>query len=59
MPSRVTTGGTPVALSHDLSSRGAPSEPVEEEVSKHLREPGYFAPTPEWDKERSWDRLWS
>jgi L-alanine-DL-glutamate epimerase-like enolase superfamily enzyme len=34
-------------------------EPVEEEVSKHLREPGYFAPTPEWDKERSWDRLWS
>jgi L-alanine-DL-glutamate epimerase-like enolase superfamily enzyme len=34
-------------------------EPVEEEVRKHLREPGYFAPTPEWDKERSWDRLWS
>ena len=20
---------------------------------------GYFDPTPEWDKERSWDRLWS
>ena len=23
------------------------------------KEPGYFEPTPEWDKERSWDRLWS
>ena len=21
--------------------------------------PGYFEPTPEWDNERSWDRLWS
>ncbi len=28
-------------------------------VRKHLLEPGYFEPTPEWDKERSWDRLWS
>jgi len=28
-------------------------------VKKHLLEPGYFEPTPEWDKERSWDRLWS
>jgi L-alanine-DL-glutamate epimerase-like enolase superfamily enzyme len=34
-------------------------EPNEEAVRKHLREPGYFEPTPEWDKERSWDRLWS
>ena len=35
-------------------------EVVEEAVKAHLR-PGsdYFAPTPEWDKERSWDRLWS
>ncbi len=31
----------------------------EEAVKQHLAEPGYFAPTPEWDKERSWDRLWS
>jgi len=31
----------------------------EEVVKKHLREPGYFEPTPEWDKERSNDRLWS
>ncbi len=31
----------------------------EEVIKQHLREPGYFEPTPEWDKERSWDRLWS
>jgi len=31
----------------------------DEVVKQHLLEPGYFAPTPEWDKERSWDRLWS
>ncbi|HBY59093.1 MAG TPA: mandelate racemase/muconate lactonizing enzyme family protein [Solibacterales bacterium] len=28
-------------------------------VKQHLLEPGYFEPTPQWDKERSWDRLWS
>ena len=35
-------------------------ELVEDVVKAHLR-PGtqYFAPTPEWDNERSWDRLWS
>lgn len=31
----------------------------DEVMKKHLREPGYFEPTPEWDKERSNDRLWS
>ncbi len=31
----------------------------EEAVKQHLAQPGYFEPTPEWDKERSWDRLWS
>jgi len=31
----------------------------DEAMKQHLREPGYFEPTPEWDKERSWDRLWS
>jgi L-alanine-DL-glutamate epimerase-like enolase superfamily enzyme len=32
----------------------------EEVVRAHLREgSGYFDPTPQWDKERSWDRLWS
>jgi L-alanine-DL-glutamate epimerase-like enolase superfamily enzyme len=28
-------------------------------VQEHLAAPGYFEPTPEWDAERSWDRLWS
>jgi L-alanine-DL-glutamate epimerase-like enolase superfamily enzyme len=28
-------------------------------VQEHLDKDGYFAPTPEWDEERSWDRLWS
>jgi L-alanine-DL-glutamate epimerase-like enolase superfamily enzyme len=28
-------------------------------MRQHLMEPGYFEPTPEWDKERSSDRLWS
>ncbi len=33
---------------------------LNEEVCKqHLTEGGWFEPTPEWDKERSWDRLWS
>ncbi len=31
----------------------------EEAVKRHLAEPGFFEPTSEWDKERSWDRLWS
>ena len=30
-----------------------------EVVKQHLLEPGYFEPTPEWNKERSHDRLWS
>jgi len=34
-------------------------EPNEEACKAHLTEGGYFEPTPEWDKERSWDRLWS
>lgn len=31
----------------------------EEVIKQHLREPGYFEPTKEWDNERSHDRLWS
>jgi L-alanine-DL-glutamate epimerase-like enolase superfamily enzyme len=32
----------------------------EEVVKAHLKPAtAYFAPTPEWDNERSWDRLWS
>jgi L-alanine-DL-glutamate epimerase-like enolase superfamily enzyme len=34
-------------------------EPNEDVIKQHLLEPGYFAPTPEWDSERAWDRLWS
>jgi hypothetical protein len=28
-------------------------------MKQHLLEPGYFEPTPEWDRERSHDRLFS
>ncbi len=28
-------------------------------VKQHLGEPGYFEPTPDWNKERSHDRTWS
>jgi len=33
----------------------------EDIIKKHLdpNDPGYFEPTPEWDKERAHDRLWS
>ena len=31
----------------------------EEVVRQHLTEGGYCDPTPEWDNERPWDRLWS
>jgi len=31
----------------------------DEAVRKRVREGGYFEPTPAWDKEQSWDRLWS
>jgi L-alanine-DL-glutamate epimerase-like enolase superfamily enzyme len=33
----------------------------EEALKEHLlpEYPGFFEPTPEWDSERSWDRLWS
>jgi L-alanine-DL-glutamate epimerase-like enolase superfamily enzyme len=33
----------------------------DEVVREHLRpeDPGFFEPTPYWDSERSWDRLWS
>jgi len=31
----------------------------DEVVRQHLLEPGYFEPTPEWDKDRSNDRHWS
>jgi len=33
-------------------------EPNESVIREHI-EGDYFGPTPEWDHERSWDRLWS
>jgi L-alanine-DL-glutamate epimerase-like enolase superfamily enzyme len=41
-------------------SPGLGVEVNEAVVREHLREgSGYFEPTPQWDNERSWDRLWS
>jgi L-alanine-DL-glutamate epimerase-like enolase superfamily enzyme len=42
-------------------SPGLGFELNEEIVKKHLDSENttYFTPTPEWDKDRSWDRLWS
>ena len=34
-------------------------ELVDDVIKEHLYEPGYFEPTPEWDKFPSNDRLWS
>ena len=33
----------------------------EDAVREHLipQDQGFFEPTPQWDSERSWDRLWS
>ncbi|MDZ7371729.1 MAG: mandelate racemase/muconate lactonizing enzyme family protein [candidate division KSB1 bacterium] len=42
------------------SGPGLGVELVEEEIKRHLRgKDKYFAPTDEWNEERSWDRLWS
>ncbi|MBI4875333.1 MAG: mandelate racemase/muconate lactonizing enzyme family protein [Acidobacteria bacterium] len=55
-------------LDHPLVQKGfitVPDKPGlgielnEVEIKKHLAEPGYFEPTPQWDKDRSNDRLWS
>jgi L-alanine-DL-glutamate epimerase-like enolase superfamily enzyme len=44
-----------------LDAPGLGIELNDQVMKKHLdpENPGYFAPTPEWDKDRSWDRLWS
>ena len=58
-----TTGGNTLvekgfAIVPDSPGLGV--EPNEEMIRAHLRpESGYFEPTPQWDKERSNDRLWS
>lgn len=60
---------TPTGAGHTLVDRGfapVPDSPGlgvelnEAVIREHLREGSeYFAPTPEWDKARSHDRLWS
>ncbi len=51
----VTHGFAPVP-----NTPGLGVEVNEEAVRAHLRPgAGYFDPTTDWDKERSWDRLWS
>ena len=58
-----TTGGQPLvdkgyAVVPDTPGLGV--ELNEEAVRQHLRpDSAYFKPTPEWDKERSNDRIWS
>ena len=44
-----------------LDAPGLGIELNDEVMKKHLdpENTSYFAPTPEWDKDRSWDRLWS
>jgi len=44
------------AVAPDRPGLGVEANP---EVIKEHIEGEYFAPTPEWDDERSWDRLWS
>lgn len=45
---------------HVPETPGLGVELNEEVVREHLvEEEGYFEPTPEWDEDRSWDRLWS
>ena len=60
----VTTGdGKPLVdhgFAHVPDTPGLGVELNEEVVKAHLRPgAGYFDPTPDWDKERSNDRLWS
>jgi L-alanine-DL-glutamate epimerase-like enolase superfamily enzyme len=40
-------------------SPGLGIELNEKEIRRHLKDQEYFKPTPEWNEERSWDRLWS
>ena len=45
----------------DVPDRPGLGVTLNEEVARQHLAPktGYFDPTPEWDQERSWDRLWS
>ncbi|MEM7655175.1 MAG: mandelate racemase/muconate lactonizing enzyme family protein [Bacteroidota bacterium] len=59
-----TTSGQPLIEQGFANVQEAPGLGVElneEVVKQHLdpEDPSYFKPTPDWDKIRSWDRLWS
>jgi L-alanine-DL-glutamate epimerase-like enolase superfamily enzyme len=45
----------------DVPDRPGLGVTLNEDVARQHLAPktGYFDPTPEWDQERSWDRLWS
>jgi L-alanine-DL-glutamate epimerase-like enolase superfamily enzyme len=64
-PKLVTTkDGKPITengFANVPNSPGLGIELNEEEMKKHLdpENKTFFAPTPEWDNVRSWDRLWS
>jgi L-alanine-DL-glutamate epimerase-like enolase superfamily enzyme len=45
----------------DVPERPGLGVTLNDDVLKQHLKPGtgYFLPTPEWDQEKSWDRLWS
>jgi len=60
----IDTGSKPIIQSGYISVPDAPGLGFtlnEEVVKEHLiaEDRGFFEPTPQWDTERSWDRLWS
>jgi len=59
---KVTGSGKPLFENGFAPVQDGPGlgiELVDEVLKEHLYEPGYFEPTPEWDKAPANDRLWS
>ncbi len=59
---KVTGSGKPLFENGFAPVQDGPGlgiELVDEVLKEHLYEPGYFEPTPEWDKTNTNDRLWS
>jgi L-alanine-DL-glutamate epimerase-like enolase superfamily enzyme len=56
-------GAKPMVKDGHAVATNAPGLGIElnpDVVKAHLlKGEGYFEPTPQWDNERSWDRLWS
>ncbi|HXD10515.1 MAG TPA: mandelate racemase/muconate lactonizing enzyme family protein [Anaerolineales bacterium] len=60
----IDTGSTPIIQNGYITVPDAPGLGFtlnEDAVKEHLipADRGFFEPTPQWDTERSWDRLWS